>query len=209
MPFGIGAALAPATGGASIPIELILALISGGGLLGGLFGSADSPRDEAIARAMEELRAIIPELGETAFTRGEVESQISGFKRDIDVSTDISKGAVGTSLAEGLPAAGVPRGQPSSSIFVSENAPLDAGAVESKSRLDQFGLEFISNMDESAKNRLLQAYAALIGVSGAQPQQTGAQRGIISGLNFFDIFSTGAGNLADLFKNLNFEPLTP
>jgi len=207
MPFsGIGAALAPATGGASIPIELLISLF-GGSLLGGIFGSQDSPRDEAIAQAMEELRAAIPGLGSTPFTQGQVESKIGGFKESVDVSTDISKGAAGTSLAEGLGAAGVPRGHPSSSIFVSENAPLDAAAVSTKAGLDKFGLEFIKNMDESAKNRLLQAYSALIGVSGAQPGQTGAQKGILSGLNFLDIFSTGAGNLASLFKDINFEPL--
>ncbi len=203
-----GAALAPVTGGASIPIGLLLSLLSGS-LFGGIFGAQDSPRDEAIARAMEELKAAIPGLGETSFSAGEVESKIGGFKEAVDVSTDISKGAVGTSLAEGLPTAGVPRGQPSSSIFVSENAPLDAGAVSTKANLDKFGLEFIKNMDENAKNRLLQAYSALIGVSGAQPGQTPGQKGILSGLNFLDIFSTGAGNLASLFKDINFEPLTP
>jgi len=64
-------------------------------------------------------------------------------------------------------------------------------------------------MDENAKNRLLQAYSALIGVSGMQADQTPVQKGILSGLNFADIFSTGAGNLAEMFKNLNYEPIKP
>jgi len=47
-------------------------------------------------------------------------------------------------LAEGLGAAGVPGGHPSSSIFVAENAPLDAGAVQTKAGLDKFGMELFA-----------------------------------------------------------------
>lgn len=176
-------------------------------IIAALIAAGDSPRDEATRLAMEELLAAIPGLGQTTFTEGEVQNKISDFKESVDISTDISKGAVGTSLAEGLGAAGVPKGHPSSSIFVSENAPLDAGAVRTKAGLDKFGLEFIRGMDEAAKNRILQAYAALIGIAVEQPGQTSAQRGVLGGLNALDIFSTGAGNLASLLKEINSEPI--
>lgn len=203
------AAAGIATGGASVPITAILEGIGGLSGLMGLLGMGDSPQDEASKYALEQLKAMMPSLQQTAYSKDEIGGLVDSFKRSVGISTDIAKTKMGTSLAEGMGAAGVPQGQPSASMYVSELAPLDANAVSQKAGIDKWGAEFWASLDSDAKNRTLQALNSLAGVSGMQSDLTGGQKGVITFLQAFDLLSKGGGNLADMFKNLNWQNIDP
>lgn len=208
-------------GGASSAVAAIggaltgnpFALAAGGvGLLSslfGLFGSEESPRDELVMQIMEDFRREMPNLSEPTFTESEVEGRVDKIKAGVDTSIDIAKTKTGVSLAEGLGAAGVPKGHPSSSMFVAENAPLDAKGVETKAGLDKYAMDFIAKLDSDSKQRILDAYRVLLAGSSQAPDQTSLQKGLISGLSALDLFTTGAGNLSSLFTDMNKEYIKP
>ncbi len=198
--------LAGATGGASIPIELILGLLGGGSGIMSLF-SGDSPQDEATKYALEKIKEYLPELSKSAYSKSEVGNLVSQFKQGIGTSTDIAKTGIATSLAESMGAAGVPQGQAQGSMYTSELAPLDANAVTQKAGIDKWGAEFWSSLDSEAKNRVLQALSSLTGAATMQPAMTGGQEAMATFLQAFDLLSKGGGNLASMFKDLDWKPL--
>jgi hypothetical protein len=208
---GAGATMASAatglaTGGASLPIGLILGLLGGGSGLMSLF-SGDSPQDEATKYALEKIKEYLPELSRSAYSKGGVESLVSQFKQSIGVSTDIAKTGIATSLAEGMGAAGVPQGQAQGSMYTSELAPLDASAVAQKAGADKWGAEFWASLDSEAKNRTLQALSSLTGAATAQPATTTGQEAMATFLQAFNMLSTGGGNLASMYRDINKRPL--
>jgi hypothetical protein len=202
----ISAGLAGATGGASLPIELILGLIGGGSGLMSLF-SGESPQDEATKYALEQMKKYLPELSKSAYSKGEVGNLVSQFKQGIGTSTDIAKTGIATSLAEGMGAAGVPQGQAQGSMYTSELAPLDATAVREKAGADKWGAEFWASLDSEAKNRTIAALNGLTGTAMAQPGMTGTEKSMATFLQAFNLLSKGGGNLASMFKDLNWKPL--
>ena len=194
------------SGGASLPIELILGLIGGGSGLMSLF-SGESPQDEATKYALEQMKKYLPELSKSAYSKGEVGNLVSQFKQGIGTSTDIAKTGIATSLAEGMGAAGVPQGQPQGSMYTSELAPLDANAVTQKAGADKWGAEFWASLDSEAKNRTIAALNSLSGTAMTQPAMTGTEKSMATFLQAFNLLSKGGGNLASMFKDLNWKPL--
>lgn len=178
-------------------------------ILGGFFGAGDSPQDEATKMAMEKINAALPWLQSTPYSKGEVSGLVSDYKQNIDVATNIAEGSMGATLAEGMGAAGVPKGQPQGSMYVSEIAPLEAGAVKEKAGMDKWGAEFFASMDEQTKANYMNALQVLTGGALAQPGMTGTQRGIATGLNIFDLFGKGAGNLASMYAAINKQYIKP
>lgn len=175
----------------------------------GLIGAQDSPQDEATKYIMEQLKAYLPTAGKTSYSKGEVGGLVDSFKQSIDTSTDIAKTGIATSLAEGMGAAGVPQGQPQGSMYVSELAPLEAGAVKEKAGVDKWGAEFWASLDEAAKNRVLSALGAGGGIASNMSGMTGGQKGLATFLQAINLLSTGGGNIAKMFKDINWKPLDP
>ena len=178
-------------------------------ILGGLFGAGDSPQDEATKMAMEKITAALPWLQSTPYSKGEVSNLVSDYKGNIDTATNIAEGSIGATLAEGMGAAGVPKGQPQGSMYVSEIAPLEAGAVREKAGMDKWGAEFFAGMDAQTKQNYINSLNVLMGGATSQPAMTSTQKGIATGLNIFDIFGKGAGNLANMYAAINKQYIKP
>ena len=149
-------AAALATGGASIPLEAILASIFGGSGILSMF-SGNSPQDEATKYALSKIKDLMPQLQSTPYSQDEISNLAETFKNSIGLGTDVAKTKIGTTLSESMGAAGVPKGQPSASMYVSELSPLDATAITEKSNVDKWGANFWATLDDNAKNRALQA----------------------------------------------------
>ena len=191
------------------PLLEILGGISGLSGILGIIGAGNSPKDEMVAQIMEKLNANLDKLGQPSFTKDEVGNLVTNIKKGIDITTDVSKTKIGSSLAESMGAAGVPGGQAKASMYVSELAPLDAAATQAKAGADQWGGEFWANLDANAKNRMIQAFATAFGGANMMQSQTGLQRGISTGLGAFDLFGKGAGNLAEMWKNFTHKDIKP
>ncbi len=163
----------------------------------GIMGGGKSDRDQAIMSAIAELQARMPELASKAFSKTELDNLVKSLKTAVDASSALSKLQTGTSLAEGMGAAGVPKGHASSEMFVSANAPLDAKALETKAGIDQFATQLWADMDNQAKNRILDSMRLLFGGASSLQDTTSGQRALTSGLQTFNILSSGFGNLAE------------
>lgn len=215
---GIGGATASAAVGSGNSLDGILSFLGSptgislgiGGLsaLMGLF-AGDSPQDEASKYALEQLKAFLPEAGKTPYSKGEVGSLVGQFKNAIGTSTDIAKTGIATSLAEGMGAAGVPQGQPQGSMYTSELAPLDANAVTQKAGMDKWGAEFWAGLDADAKNRVLQTLSTLAGTATTQSATTTGQEGMATFLQAFNLLSKGGGEIANMFKDINWKSIKP
>ena len=177
-----------------------------GGILTSIFGGATaaqaSPYDEATKYALETLMAKLPGLESTPYSKGEVEGKVSGMKSTLRGAADVSAGRVGASLAEGLGAAGVPKGHPSASIFTSEMAPVIARGEEGAVQAEQYGMDFFANMDNAAKQRLLQGLNLMMGGAGMQPTMTPGQEGFAGFMQTLNLLATGAGNIGSAYKDL-------
>ena len=180
-----------------------------GGLssLMGLLGLDKSPRDKELERIRHMIESYMPWIRSTPYSKSEVSNLVSDYKKAIDTSVGLYKSSLGSSLFESMGAAGVPAGQPSASMYVSEMAPLLAKGVEQKSNVDKWGAEFYANMEAKAKDSLL---SLLSNLSALAPYQSGLSSGqsfMGSFLNAFNLLSSGAGNLANLYKSLNMKDI--
>jgi len=199
-------ATATATGGASIPIELLMSLLGFGGL-GSIFGGQDSPRDEAIRYALEQLKKQMPNLQTMPYSKGEVEGRVGGMQQTLRGAANVAAGQIGSSLAESLPAAGVPKGQPSGSIYTSELAPVIAEGERGAVGAEQWGMDFFAKMDADTKNRIINSLGVLTGAAGQQPEMTGGQKGFASFLQAMNLFASAFGNLGKGWKDYNYQPI--
>lgn len=174
--------------------------------LGGLLGASESPQDEAARYALDKIREYLPYFQQTPFSKGEVFSLANTYKRGVDTSVSIAKNKVATTLAESLGAVGVPAGQPRSSMYVSEIAPLESKALESKTNIDMWAAEFWKNIDADTKNRVINALGLLTGATSSMPDMTSGQRFFTSFLNALNLSATGLGNLVSGFNKASWEP---
>ena len=207
--FGSYAGMAAgATGGASIPIEALLTIFGMGGL-SSIFGSKDSPRDEAIAYALDRIKKEMPWLKQLPYSKGEVEGKVDEMSQTARGAANVAAGQIGASLAESLPAAGVPKGQPSGSIYTSEMAPVIAQGERDAIGVEQWGMDLFSKMDSESKNRIISSLGLLTGTAGQQPDMTKDQKAIATFLQSINLFSSAYGNLAKGYKDFNWKPITP
>ena len=209
-PTGLGAsaATAAATGGTSVPWQLIAAL-AGSGALGGFLSMGDSPQDEATKQALANLKKYMDTLQTPAYSKGEIESQGQQMQDRAGGAANIAAGAIGSSLSEGLAAGGVPQGQPSASIYTSELAPVIAQGERDKNNIQQQTMELWANLDNTAKARLLSALGLEGQLAGQLPDMNDPQKFLSGFLNTSNIAATGYGNIAQLLKNLNYQPVKP
>ena len=198
----VGAIGGPVGAGIGAGVGLLLSIF------GGNTAGQDSPYDEATKYALETLMKKMPGLESTPYSKGEVEGKVSGMKSTLRGAADVSAGRVGTSLAEGLSASGVPKGHPSSSIFTSEMAPVIARGEEGAVEAEKFGMDFFANMDANAKQRLLQGLNLMMGGAAQQPTMTSGQEGFAGFMQTLNLLATGAGNIGSAYKDLTHKSIS-
>lgn len=165
--------------------------------LTGFIGGQKTPRDEVTAQILRQLDSILPYFNRNI--KGEVTSLVDAYKSNIDKSLALAKTQAGTTLAEAFGSLGVPSGQPSASMYVSEMAPLEAKALESKSQIDMWGAEYLKSYEMQQLQGLLNLLGIKSQLSSQAPDMTPMQAGLLSALSGFRLATSGAGNLYDIF----------
>ena len=216
MPFGVGTGpVDNITAGAGTGFTLggpAGAAIGGGAglilsILGGVLSSEDSPYDEATRFALEQLAGRLDAIGASPYSKADVEGKVGEMKQTGRGAADVASGKIGASIAESLSAGGAPKGEPSASIYVSELAPVIARGEEMAVESEKFGMNFLQTMDDASKRRLLTALGMLSGTSGMQPGMTPGQEGAAGFLQVLNLLTTGAGNFAQMYRDLNYKPI--
>jgi hypothetical protein len=180
-----------------------LAGVGGMGLLTGLMGTEDSPRDEALAYALKQIQSYMPSAQKTAYSKEQITSLVSQMKQNLGGAAKVSAGAVGNNLAEAMGSAGVPGGQAQGEMYASALAPVIAQGERDKVGADQFGMDFFNKMDGDSKQRVIQLLSVLSGISGMQSDETSGQRSVASGLQGLNLASTAYGNIMKGWKDYN------
>jgi len=185
----------------SIPyVGAISSLLSLGG---GLLGSKSSPQEDYYKQMSDMAKGYMPYLSSTAFSKSDLDNIVKSISGMYRGAANVSAGAVGASLGERLNASGVPNGQPSASMYVSELAPIIAQGEQGAAGATQWGTNLFADLDAQAKSRTLNALKIMGDFGIGMPTQTSGQRGLMSGLSSLDLLMKGYGNFAQAYKDFN------
>src|SRR5690606_18007594 len=156
---------AGATGGASIPFDIIAGALGVGGL-SGLFVSGESPRDEAVKYMMEQLQNNLSNIKSPSFSKDEDDAKTDSMKIKAGGAANVAAGQIGATIPETI---GSPSGQAFQEYYTQALAPVIAQGERDKVGIDQFGMEFFANLDNAAKSRLVSALAMGNQIAQGQP----------------------------------------
>lgn len=181
------------------PVSMIAA---GSGLisaLGGLLSSGDSPQEEAYAKVFEMLKQYMPELKQEAYSKDEINTIVESLKQMYRGASDVAAGKIGSAIGE----SGVAKGGGFADYYTQALAPTIAQGEQGAANATEWGVNTYSDINNQTKNRVLQALNSMTGTAAGLPSMTGTQKGISGFLQSLNLFSSGAGNFANLYKSLN------
>lgn len=182
--------------------ELLIPLLGSvlGGL-GGIFG--DSSKDKDLSKMLLKLQSMIPELQKGAFTNEQLLSYATNAKKNITQSGDIAAAGIASSISERSMASGVPEGQPSNSMYVSEIAPVKAQAIQSGERTFLDFISQIEMMDAQKKSNVLQALGLSSNITSSKDDMNWFGKGLSGILQGGNLGMTALGNYGqyDYWKN--------
>ena len=204
---GIGAnALAGAGAGSMFgPVGMgVGALLS---ILSGFLGAGDSPHDAAVQELLAKLDREMSYLKSTPYSKGEVEGKVSGVQDTLRGAANVAATQTGTAVSESLAAGGTPQGQPRGDIYTAALAPVIAEGEKGAAAAEQWGMQFWASLDDAAKNRLLAGLGLESNTINQLPNMTGTQKGVSSFLQTMNLLTTGFGNLAQGYKDFNYESI--
>lgn len=144
-------------------VPLAASLIGG---LGSLFGSND--KDNKLNDLLKQLQSMMPELQKGAFTKDELLQYGNDAKKAYATSGDVAAAGLAPSISERNMSAGVPEGQPSNSMYVSELAPIKAQGIQMGEQNFTNILQLIEQMDSQSKSRALSALTTQLGSINSQ-----------------------------------------
>lgn len=184
--------------GTEVLIPLLGSLLGG---LGGIFGGSD--KDKNLSKILQQLQSMIPELGKGAFSNEQLLSYATNAKKNITQSGDIAAAGLAPSISERSMAAGVPEGQPSNSMYVSEIAPVKAQAMQAGEQTFLDFLTKIEGMDAQRKSNVLQALGMSANVASGKDDMNWFGKGLSGALQGGNLGFTMLGNMGqyDYWKN--------
>lgn len=171
-------------------------------VLSGIFGSKDSPQDEASKAILARLEREMANLATPSYTQGQVEGKVSGMQDTVRGAANVAATATGTALSESLGAGGTPSGQPKGEIYTAALAPVIAQGERDAASVEQWGMQFWASLDDAAKQRLLAGLGLEASVATGLPGMTQDQKGIATFLQTLNLLTTGFGNVAQGYTDI-------
>ena len=176
-------------------------------ILSGFLGAGDSPHDAAVQELLAKLDREMSYLKSTPYSKGEVEGKVSGVQDTLRGAANVAATQTGTAVSESLAAGGTPQGQPRGDIYTAALAPVIAEGEKGAAAAEQWGMQFWASLDDAAKNRLLAGLGLESNTINQLPNMTGTQKGMSSFLQTVNLLTTGFGNLAQGYKDFNYETI--
>ncbi|MFA4916917.1 MAG: hypothetical protein WC974_09670 [Thermoplasmata archaeon] len=170
---------------------------------GGILGSQSSPQEDYFKNMSKTISDYMPYLSSSAFSKSDIDNIVKSISAMYRGSANVAAGGIGASLGESLNASGVPKGQPSASMYVSELAPVIAEGEKGAASAAQWGSDFFANLDAQAKQRVMSALGMMSSLGQGYSDQTGGQKGLMSGISSFNMLTSGFGNIAKMWKDIN------
>lgn len=179
-------------------VPLAGSLIGG---IGSLFG--DDGKNKKLDSVLKQLQSMLPELSKGAFSKDELLKYGENAKNAFATSGDIAAAGLAPSISERNMAMGVPEGQPSTSMYISELAPIKAQGMQMGEQNFTNILQLIESMDSQSKARALSALSTQIGAIGNQDDMNAFGRTLSGMLQGGNLGMTALGNLGqyEYWKN--------
>lgn len=183
-------------------IETLIPLIGSvlGGL-GGIFG--DNDKNEDLTKLIGQIQKMIPDLLNGNMSTEQLLQYATEAKKNIKASGDIAAAGLAPAISERNMSAGVPEGQPSTSMYVSELAPVKANAIQSGEQTFLDFLGKIEQLDAQRKTSALQALGMSLNATTAKDDMNWFGKGLSGALQGGNLGFTMLGNLGqyDYWKN--------
>lgn len=179
-------------------IPLAGSLIGG---LGSLFGGSDKNKD--LDKILKQLESMLPDLQKGAFTKDELMGIGEQQKQNFATSGDVAAAGLAPSISERNMAGGVPEGQPSNSMYVSELAPVKAQGIQMGEQNFTNILQLIEQMDSQGKARALSALSTQLNAVGGKDDMNDFGKTLSGILQGGNLGMTALGNYGqyDYWKN--------
>lgn len=178
-------------------------------VLSGIFGSKNSPQDEATKAILARLEREMGYLKAPSYSKDEVEGKVSGMQDTVRGAANVAATATGTALSESLGASGTPQGQPKGEIYTAALAPVIAQGERDAASVEQWGMQFWASLDDAAKQRLLAGLGVEANLVNQLPNMTSDQKGIATFLQTLNLLTTGFGNVAQGYTDITHKNITP
>ena len=148
--------------GPELLIPLLGSVIGG---LGGLFGGSGDKNDKLL-EIIDKIQSMVPELSKGVFGSEQLLNYAQQARKGMATAGDVAAAGIAPSVSERNLAAGVPEGQPSTSMYVSEVAPVKAKGIMAG---QQTFLDFLSQIEQLDAERKATALKALgMSLAGTQ-----------------------------------------
>lgn len=179
-------------------IPLLGSVIGG---LGGIFGGGEG--NNKMTDIISQIQKMIPNLMKGTFSTDQLLQYATNAKKNIQTSGDIAAAGLAPSISERSMAAGVPEGQPSNSMYVSELAPIKAQGIQTGEQTFLDFLSKIESMDAQRKNSALQALGMSLGGASNLEDSNWFGKGLSGALQGGNLGFSMLGNLGqyDYWKN--------
>lgn len=170
-------------------VPLAGSLIGG---IGSLFGEND--KSGKLNDLLKQLQNMLPELQKGAFTKDELLQYGQDAKKAFATSGDVAAAGLAPSISERNISAGVPEGQPSNSMYISELAPIKAQGIQMGEQNFSQILSLIEQMDSQGKARALSALSTQLGAIGSQDDMNSFGKALSGLLQGGNLGMTALGN---------------
>ena len=179
------------------PLTMLL-LSAGSGLLTSLF-SGNGPQTEAVEGFRKWLTDNKEAINNPAYTKEELNNITAKIQQQLQGASDIVAGRLGSAIGE----SGIAEGQPLAEYYTQQLAPVIAEGQMKSADIEKWATQLFAQLDENSKQRLLQLAGLDLNSVSMLPQMNNAQRSIVTGLQGMNLGSNIMGNLAQAYKNFN------